>query len=316
MLQQTQAATVIAYFERFLQAFPTLEELARADEQEVLRLWAGLGYYRRARDLLRAARILVKEHAGRICSDAAVLRKLPGFGRYTVNAVLSQAFDAPLPIIEANSRRVLARFFAYEQDPKSAAGERWLWQTAEALLPRSDSGRFNQAVMELGALVCTARAPRCGDCPLAPRCVAQARGLQERIPGSTPKQVEQVDEVALVVRRGGEVLLAQRPAVGRWANMWEFPHFAMQNEESCAAAAARLARSLGLSVRVGNEIALVKHSVTRFRISLHCFEAAYVRGELTTPLYVSRVWIEPPAIQSYPISSPQRRLAERLIADL
>jgi A/G-specific adenine glycosylase len=186
MLQQTQAATVIPYFDRFIAAFPTLEALARADEQQVLRLWEGLGYYRRARNLHQAARILAAEHGGGFPTDPTVLGCLPGLGRYTVNAVLSQAFDARLPILEANTQRVLSRLFGRREDPRLGPARAWLWQAAEELLPRRGAGELNQALMELGALVCTPTAPRCSECPLAARCAAFQQGLQEQIPARAP----------------------------------------------------------------------------------------------------------------------------------
>src|SRR6185312_6428707 len=145
--------------ERFLKTFPTLADLARADEQDVLRLWEGLGYYRRARDLHASARRLAADHAGHFPDDPEVLGRLPGFGRYTCNAVLSQAFDRRLPILEANSQRVLSRLFARREDPRQGPARRWLWQAAETLLPARRVGEFNQALMELGALVCTPTAP-------------------------------------------------------------------------------------------------------------------------------------------------------------
>jgi A/G-specific adenine glycosylase len=160
MLQQTQVATVIPYFRRFLEAFPSLETLAAAREQDVLRLWEGMGYYRRARDLHRAAQRVVAEYAGRLPEEPALLRTLPGIGRYTAGAILSQAFDRRLPILEANSQRVLCRLFGRRDDPRRGPGRRWLWEVAEALLPVRRVGDFNQALMELGALLCTPAAPR------------------------------------------------------------------------------------------------------------------------------------------------------------
>src|SRR5947208_16242543 len=212
MLQQTQVATVVPYFERFLQAFPTLGALATADEQEVLRLWEGLGYYRRARDLHRAARHLVAAHGVSFPNDPELLRGVPGMGRYTVNAILSQAFDRRLPILEANSQRVLCRLFGRTEDPQRAPLRGWLWQAAEEILPRKRVGQFNQALMELGALVCTPAAPRCGECPLRTKCHAYRRGLQESIPfRSPPPQAVTVQESAVVLRQGPRVLLVQRP---------------------------------------------------------------------------------------------------------
>jgi A/G-specific adenine glycosylase len=241
MLQQTQVSTVIPFFERFLQAFPTLRDLAGANEQEVLRLWEGLGYYRRARNLHRAARLIVAEHGGRFPEDPAIANRLPGIGRYTVGAILSQAFDQRLPILETTSERVLCRLFGRKDDPKREPGRRWLWAMAEALLPTKQAGEFNQALMELGALICSPATPRCSECPLANVCRARQLGIQEQIPPrvQTPEPVL-VQEVAVVIRRGARLLLVQRPGHGRWSGLWEFPHGVVQEGERHEAAARRL----------------------------------------------------------------------------
>ncbi len=314
MLQQTQAASVVPYFERFLQAFPTLAALAAADEQDVLRLWEGLGYYRRARDLLKTARLLVASHCGRFPDDPDALDGLPGLGRYTRNAVLSQAFDRRLPILEANSRRVLARLFGRTGDPACGPEQRWLWAAAEALLPVRQAGDFNQALMELGALVCTPSAPRCVDCPLAADCAARRLGRQESIPARTPPpETVQVAEAAVVVRRGGRVLLLQRPPQGRWASLWEFPHGPLAPGESPDEAAARLLPELtGLRARLGAELVTLRHGVTRFRITLVCFEAEHLSGEFRSAFYQQAAWLAPPELTGHPVSAPQRRLAERV----
>ena len=316
MLQQTQAATVVPYFERFLDKFPTLAALAAADEQDVLRLWEGLGYYRRARDLLQTARLLTAAHGGRFPDDSDALDGLPGLGRYTRNAVLSQAFDRRLPILEANSRRVLARLFGRTGDPSRGPEQRWLWAAAEALLPTRRAGDFNQALMELGALVCTPAAPRCPDCPLAADCVARRLGRQESIPTRTPPpEPVSVREAAVVVRRGEEVLLLQRPPEGRWASLWEFPHGPLAAGESADEAAARLLPELtGLRARLGPELVTLRHGVTRFRITLVCFEAEHLSGDFRSAFYRQAAWLSPRELSARPVSSPQRRLA-KLAAD-
>jgi A/G-specific adenine glycosylase len=312
MLQQTQVATVIGYFHRFLEVFPTLGALAAADEQQVLKLWEGLGYYRRARDLHRAAKLLVARHGGEIPDDPAALRELPGFGRYTVGAVLSQAFGRRLPILEANSLRVLCRFFGVRDDPRASKTQRKLWQLAEVILPRTEVGDFNQALMELGALVCTPSAPRCETCPVSRHCAARAAGLQEEIPlKPKPPVIEEVREVAVVVRRGRRVFLAQRGPEGRWANMWEFPHGPVDGDMD-EAAARFLREAVGLEAEVGPELLTVRHGVTRWRITLVCVGATYRGGEFRPGAYARGVWVDPNGLSAYPISSPQRRLAEAL----
>ncbi|HEY7310795.1 MAG TPA: A/G-specific adenine glycosylase [Gemmataceae bacterium] len=314
MLQQTQVATVIPYFERFLSAFPTVADLAAAEEQDVLRLWEGLGYYRRARDLHRAAREIVARHGGRFPDDPAAARRLPGLGRYTCNAVLSQAFDRRLPILEANSQRVLSRLFGRAEDPRRGVARRWLWQAAEDILPTRGVGAFNQALMELGALVCTPAAPRCSACPLASRCVAHHLGRQEEIPARTPPpEVIRIQEAAVVVRRGPAVLLVQRPLEGRWGGLWEFPHGPLLDGETHEDAVVRLLRDgTGVQSRPGPELLTIRHGVTRFHITLTCFEAVYVAGEWRSDFYVQGRWLNPADLAAYPVSSPQRRLARFL----
>ncbi|MGI9427831.1 MAG: A/G-specific adenine glycosylase, partial [Bythopirellula sp.] len=172
MLQQTQVETVKPYFQRFMKAFPTVRKLALADEQHVLRLWEGLGYYRRARGLHAAARKIVSEHRGRFPRDVETLQTLPGIGRYTAGAIVSIAYDQRAPILEANTIRLLARLIGYRDDPTKTAGQKLLWQTAEEVLPRKDIARFNQALMELGSLVCKPANPICPECPLESLCIA------------------------------------------------------------------------------------------------------------------------------------------------
>ncbi len=188
MLQQTQVATVRDYFQRFVAAFPDVHALAAADERQVLRLWEGLGYYRRARQLHAAAKKVVAEHDGRFPQDVDALQELPGIGRYTAGAIASIAFDQRAAILEANTIRLLSRLIAYRDDPLNAAGQRVLWQTAADILPQKNVARFNQALMELGSLVCTPADPRCDECPLAGVCAAYAAGLQHKIPRPKAKQ--------------------------------------------------------------------------------------------------------------------------------
>jgi A/G-specific adenine glycosylase len=316
MLQQTQVATVVPYFERFLRAFPTVADLAAAALADVLRLWEGLGYYRRARDLHRAARLLVERHGGAFPDDPAVLGRLPGLGRYTRNAVLSQAFDRRLPILEANSRRVLSRLFGRAEDPRQAEANRWLWRAAEDVLPARGAGAFNQALMELGALVCTPLAPDCAGCPLAPRCRARRLGLQGQIPARAPAPpATRVEEAAVVVWRGRRVLLVQRPPGGRWAGLWEFPHAPLEDGEPHEAAAARLlADRTGVEARLGAELMTLRHGITRYQITLTCFEAVYAAGEFRPGFYVAGLWLAAEDLAAYPVSAPQRRLARALTA--
>lgn len=315
MLQQTQVAAVIPYYQRFLQAFPTLEALAAASESEVLRQWEGLGYYRRARDLHQAARVAVAAHGGRVPDDPAILGTFPGIGRYTLGAILSQAYDQRLPIIEANSARVLSRWFACQDDLRAGPARRWLWNAAEQLLPARRVGEFNQAVMELGALICTPRKPACLLCPVAEFCAARAQSLQDSIPRK-PKPVKAtfVQEVAVVVQRGNRVLLVQRPNdASRWASFWEFPHGPRHEHETTRQAAQRLVKELtGLRTRLSGELTTVRHGITRFVITMVCFQASYRGGQFRSEFYQRGEWVELDRLPAFPLSVPQRRLTKAL----
>jgi A/G-specific adenine glycosylase len=315
MLQQTTVAAVVPYFERFVAALPDVRALAAADEQRVLKLWEGLGYYRRARHLHAAAKVLAGEHGGELPDDPAAWEALPGVGRYILGAVLSQAFDRRLPIVEANSLRVLSRLFGFRGDPREGEGRAWVWSAAEAVLPAKRCGDFNQSLMELGALVCTPAAPDCAKCPLAGKCEARRLGLQQAIPPKKkPPAITAVSEVGVVVRDGGKVLLCRRPAdAGRWQNMWEVPHAERAGGEELSDAAARVAKELtGLDVEPGAELLTIKHGVTRYAITLACVEASLAGGSFAPGAYAEARWLAPEELAEYPVSAPQRKLMTAL----
>lgn len=319
MLQQTQVATVVPYFERFLRRFPTLLALAQADEQDVLRLWEGLGYYRRARQLHRAARQVAAEHGGRFPRDRQAVGRLPGIGRYTAGAILSLAFDAREPILEANTLRLWSRLLAFRGDPRSARGQRVLWAAAEQSLPRRGVGAFNQALMELGAEVCRAREPACGSCPVAEFCEARRRGLQHVVPGAAARpRVESVREAAVVVSRGGRVLIVKHGDHARWAGLWDFPRFEVPAEVARDEAAydrylrRQLLATTGVRASRPLPLATLRHAVTRFRITLDCYEARCLASSPPREAEgkpVERKWVDPRALDGYPLSVTARKLA-------
>lgn len=282
MLQQTQVATVLAYYERFLAAFPDIRSLAHASEADVLRLWEGLGYYRRARQMHRAAAVLVRDYGGQFPRDIEQIKALPGVGRYTAGAIASIAFDQRAPIVEANTLRVYCRLLGYRGKVQSAIGQRLLWQTAESWLPRRGSGEFNQALMELGATVCKIRDPACERCPVALLCPTWARGLQEQIPAPVrPVRFESIGEAAVVVRDGQNVLLVRRRDHERWAGLWDFPRFPASQRPGHTVGAElerQVRETTGIAIALGSKIATFKHAVTRFRITLECFSAVPIRA--------------------------------------
>jgi A/G-specific adenine glycosylase len=318
MLQQTQVATVIPYYQRFLARFPTVEHLAAADEHEVLRHWEGLGYYRRARQLHRAGRQIVAEHHGIFPTTQAGIESLAGIGRYTAGAILSIALDQPAPILEANTVRLHSRLLAIEEDPTSRAAQKQLWGFAAALLPARGAGELNQALMELGSLVCTPRAPRCGDCPVSRWCLARARGLQETIPRPAKKiAAEAVRDGAVVVWHGEQVLLRCHPTGERWAGLWDFPRFPLQAESPLHVAnelGLGVAQQTGLQITLGEALATIRHSVTRFRITLDVFHAQRAGGRLRPTGGAALRWLRPGQLAEMALSTTGRKIA-RLIAD-
>ncbi len=312
MLQQTQVATVRAYFERFLARLPTIDALAAADEQEVLRLWEGLGYYRRARQLHKAAGIVVAEYDGQFPRDMATVRRLPGIGRYTAGAILSIAFDARVPILEANTQRLLSRLAAYRGDPSSGAGQRLLWQFAELLLPQKQAGQFNQAMMELGSGVCTPRAPRCPECPVATLCEARRLGLQTDIPlpkRRIPRTLRH--EAAVLLRRRGRVLLLRCPEGGRWAGLWDFPRVRLEAEtpaERRRELAEKVRGLTGVGIEPGDLLHTLRHGVTRYQITLECY-AARCLSVGSPPDGAEVKWLRAKELAHYPLSTTGRKLA-------
>ena len=313
MLQQTQVATVEGYFRRFIAKLPNITALAAAPEDTVLRLWEGLGYYRRARQLHRAAKIVVAEYGGQFPREPAAVRRLPGIGRYTAGAILSIAFDAAEPILEANTVRLLARLLGYRGDPRTAAGQEQLWQAAESLLPRRGAGQLNQALMELGSQVCRPRNPACLACPVARLCPTGPAGLHELIPQpKTKPRFEELREAAVVVRRRGRVLLLRRGEDERWAGLWDFPRFSIDLPERRPEGDELVQRVLKLTgVRIDRPrlLTTLRHGVTRFRITLDCYEA---RG-LAAPRNGQRTrearWVSAVELTDYPLNSTGRKLA-------
>jgi len=319
MLQQTQVGTVTPYFERFLKALPTIAALARADQQQVLRLWEGLGYYRRAQQVHRAAQQIVAEHRGVFPRDVEAVRRLPGIGRYTAGAILSIAFDARQPILEANTIRLFSRLVALGGDPASASGQRLLWAVAEAVLPRRDVGLLNQALMELGSTVCVPREPRCGECPVASLCRARELAAQGEIPAIKPKPpAEARREAAVVVLRNGRALLVRSAEGQRWAGLWDFPRFPVRGQDSKSLRRElidNVRRRTGVTVAPRECWTTLKHGVTRFRITLQCYRADYVSGTVPRGDSPDARWVRLAELDDYPLNTTARRLARLLIAD-
>ena len=307
MLQQTTVAAVVPYFERFVSRFPDVQTLASAPEQDVLRLWEGLGYYSRARNIHRTAGLIVREHGGRFPQTVDALVQLPGIGRYTAGAIVSFAFDRPAPIVEANTRRLYARLAGYRGDLTSTAGQRWLWEFAERIVPLRSPGTFNQALMELGATVCTPADARCDECPVRKCCQAAAVGAQHEVPVVARRpSVTDVTEAYIAVRRKGRYLLRLRGPQERWAGLWDFPRYT-DGERPPAELTQAACESLKLDVQIVHQIAELRHGVTRFRIRLLCYLAECRSSRV--PSRGGLRWVRPGEFENYPLSMTGRKLA-------
>jgi A/G-specific adenine glycosylase len=276
MLQQTQVKTVLGYYERWMQRFPSVKALAAAEDADVLHAWQGLGYYSRARRLLAGARAVAERHDGKLPRNVEALLALPGIGPYSAGAIASIAFGLPEPIVDGNVIRVLCRIFALAGDPAKAPLKQHLWQLARELVPADQPSEFNQSLMELGATICTPTSPRCPECPVAKHCQALARGLERELPQLAQRKAPtEVRTAAAYVRRDDRVLLHQLPAdAPRWAGLWVLPFAELAADESAAAGATRALGEIGLKSSARATLREARHTITRFRISLSVVECS------------------------------------------
>jgi A/G-specific adenine glycosylase len=323
MLVQTTVAAVIPYFARFLARFPDVAALALAEESEVVKAWEGLGYYRRARQLHAAAKAIVEEHGGKIPDDPEAVRALPGVGRYIAGAVLSFAFDRPAPILEANTQRVLTRWLALEGDIRTAPVQARLWAAAERLVPEQDAGTFNQAFMELGALVCTPRGPLCLVCPVAAECRARALGLQDSLPMAVPRPSPlAASEAAAIVFRQGQVLIVKREAGRLWEGFHEFPTIYVagadpagrQFSDGSVDLTEGVKRLTGVRAEIGALVRTFSYGVTKHRVRLEAYEAKGLTEDLVPgPGLSAAFWERPANLSKHAFSSAGRKLIEWLV---
>jgi len=268
MLQQTRVDTVRPYYERFMERWPDVRALAAEDPDNVRAAWSGLGYYRRARMMLEAASVLVEQHDGAFPSEAAELRKLPGFGRYTAGAVASIAFDRPAAAVDGNVTRVLARLHGIEGDVSKGPGAKQVWSLADALAPGESPGDLTQALIELGALVCASRNPRCESCPVSAQCAARSTGRIEQIPPPKKRAAKKLLPLtALIAVRDGALLLARQPESGLFANLWCPP--LLDGQLSPEAAMDEAARALGFEISGAEPAGQIRHLLTHRQLDIN-----------------------------------------------
>jgi A/G-specific adenine glycosylase len=309
MLQQTRVETVIPYYHRFLERFPSVNALAEAPLDDVLGQWAGLGYYSRARNLHEASKIVSKQHGGVVPSEAEELLALPGIGRYTAGAVASIAYERPEPVVDGNVIRVLTRLHGIEDDVALPATLRRLWDDAGELARGPEPGALNQSLMELGATLCTPRKPRCLACPIARRCVATKDLDPERLPVKTKKQKRRsLDAVAAFFVRRGKALAVQRPPRGLMGGMWELPGGDVERTESAEQALHRcLLERVGVRIDKATLLGVVEHTFTHIDLRLHVFHGSTPAGRVRLDGYEKHRWLAPSSLDCLPHGAATRR---------
>ncbi len=302
MLQQTRVDTVVGYYERFLARFPNVRRLAEAPLDDVLKQWEGLGYYARARNLHKAAKVLITKPGGRVPDSKDLIRTLPGVGEYIAAAVLSIAYGVPLAVVDGNVKRVIARLEQVATPVNDPAAMRVFSPRAFDLLDKTDPGSFNQAMMELGALICTPQAPKCDTCPVSPYCAAKRHDAVLGYPKTIQRRAVPTVEIAVgVVRRAGRLLITKRSEDGLLGGLYEFPGGKMEPGETAEAACRReLLEEVGLSVQVGEKIATVRHAYTHFKIVMHVFVCREPSGRVRLNGPTAFRWVRPSELRSYP----------------
>lgn len=321
LLQQTRVEAVIPYYKNFLARFPDMFALAHAPLDDVLKTWEGAGYYARARNLHRAAKVVVEKYGGKFPKELRELRELPGIGRYTAGAIASIAFGADEPVVDGNVARVLCRYFGIRDDPKASATQERLWDIARELLPRGQARDFNQALMELGATICVPKNPRCLLCPLSKDCFARQDGLQNELPVRRAKQALPHRVIAVGViwkrdrfQRRGKVLIQQRLNQGLLGGLWEFPGGKWEKGETLEECVARECREeLGIEVRVGEKIIAVDHAFSHFSITLHAFRCEYVSGRVKISSAQKFKWVAPRELARYAFPAANKKIIAALV---
>lgn len=312
MLQQTRTDTVKEYYGRFLDRFPTVGRLAEADLEEVLKLWEGMGYYARARNLWRAASVVMTEHGGRIPEDPAAFGKLPGVGDYIAAAVMSIACGHPLPVVDGNVLRVYGRYAALNDDITEPTTRRKIRDRLGRVIPADRPGDFNQAMMETGAVICLPRNPKCPECPLRTGCRALRTGRVNSFPFKSRRPASPLYEVAVaVIVKGKRFFIQKRPDAGHLGGLWEFPGGKLEPGESPECGVVRECREeIAADLEIVGELARVRHAYTHFRIDLHVF-VCRLRSGGVRPRQPHR-WIEASGIDRYPFPAADHRFFPRL----
>ena len=310
MLQQTQIKTVIPYYERWLRAFPDVKALAEAPLDQVLKLWEGLGYYSRARNLHKAAQTIVERFGGKIPSGLESLQSLPGIGRYTAGAIASIAFQKPVPLVDGNVSRVLSRVFNLKKDITKPETQKLLYDIAETLVPEKSPGDFNQALMELGSLVCIPEVPKCSICPVQTLCLAYQEGDPSKLPiKSKGFRVKEIDMVVGMLTKNGKLLVRRRPERGIWGGLWEIPGTVRTiNQTPEEALKEEFREALGLAIHIYKKENPVKHLFTHRKALIHPFYCECKNNESFRSKKVKTRWVSQKELKKLSFPVPHQKI--------
>ncbi len=313
MLQQTQVTQVIPYYHRFLHKFPNVRALASASLENLLKIWEGMGYYARARNLHAAARLIMTEYGGELPRDQRKIRDLPGFGPYTTNAVLSLAFNEPFSVVDGNVTRIICRLFAIDLDIRQPATKKIISQKADQLLDQEHAGVFNEAIMELGAIICTPRMPLCAKCPVSEYCQAKQQKKVDRIPYKSPPIAKPLANVtAYVVRRKNKFLLAQRPAAGLLGGFWEFPSILSEKNPDFS---RKFPVDLPFTGKVARELQPVRHSFTHFNLLIKPVVFLIDSSDFNFTFYTAVQWTEYDEFSRFPMHRFMHKILDQIVAE-
>jgi len=316
MLQQTQMDRVVAYFNKWMKRFPGIDSIAVAGEEEVLKLWEGLGYYSRARNIIKTAKLLSDDYDGALPADHKELMGLPGIGPYTAGAIMSIAFNREYPLVDANIERVFARLFNLDKPVKNKKTHTFIWEKAGELIPQGRARQFNQALMELGALVCIPQNPRCKICPIRTDCLAFSLNLVNKRPVlQAPPKTIFIEMATGIVKHNGRIFIQKRKSKGVWANLWEFPGGRLEPGETPEMALVReYMEETELSVGRLKKITAVQHSYTIYRVTLHCYFCTLLDDRYEPVLHSAQEyrWVESKELSNYAFPAGHRKLIQFL----
>lgn len=319
MLQQTQMKRATAYFNHWMEKFPDITNIAKSSEEELMKLWEGLGYYSRARNIFKTAKILVQAHNSELPADHKTLLKLPGIGRYTAGAIMSLAFNQEYAIVDANIERLYARLFNIDTPVKSKENQHFIWRQAKELIPQGKARYFNQALMELGGLICLPKNPKCGQCPISGHCAALGLKVTDKrpVPVKLPDSIS-IEMVTGLLAHNGKIFIQKRPENDAWGGLWEFPTGRLKRNETPEQALKReYQEKTELKINDLKKITTVKHSYTKYRVTLHCFSCGLENVQSKPTLHAAQEyrWVIPKELARFAFPAGHRKLIDFIHAN-